>query len=585
MNNEWNLSKLYKGLDDKAYAEDFKKAEALAKDYVDTVKKMGDVPSVADVENVLRKEEELTATIMKLIFFLELSSSVDSENGALLAEMNKASRIIAGTEGASAKMNKLYAKIPSLDEYCKSSKIITEYKHNLAKIIKDSKYLLSDAEEELYAQMDMTAGTAWGNLQSFLTSTVKVDYDGKEITLSDVRNLAYDADPEVRKKAYDAEIACYAKIADSIAYSLNNIKLQVNMISRKRGFASPLEQVLINSDMKKETLDAMMSAIEDHLPNVRKYFLGKAKALGHKGALPWYDLFAPVGKNEKKYTIEETKDVLVNTFKSFTLEMSDMMKEAFENEWIDFYPRNGKVGGAFDCGVSCIKESRVLTNFDGTFGSVDTLAHELGHAFHDRQVQDNSILNQDYCMQVAETASTFNETHLNNYFIKNASSNEEKLSLLEGLLREQTQCIVDIYSRYVFETSVFEKCDDSFLMKDDLCALMLEAQKKAYGDAIEESTLHPYMWACKSHYYSSGLSFYNFPYAFGTLFAAGLYDLFEKEGAETFVPKYKAMLKATPTVTVEEAGALMGIDLTKKKFWDDSLKMIERDIEEYCSLS
>lgn len=585
MNNEWNLSKLYKGLDDKAYAEDFKKAEALAIDYVETVKKMGEVPSVADVENVLKKEEELTATIMKLIFFLELSSSVDSENGALLAEMNKASRIIAGTEGASAKMNKLYAKIPSLDEYCKASKIITEYKHNLAKIIKDSKYLLSDAEEELYAQMDMTAGTAWGNLQSFLTSTVKVDYDGKEITLPDVRNLAYDADPEVRKKAYDAEIACYAKIADSIAYSLNNIKLQVNMITRKRGFASPLEQVLINSDMKKETLDAMMSAIEEHLPNVRKYFLGKAKALGHKGALPWYDLFAPVGKNEKKYTIEETKDVLVNTFKSFTPEMSDMMKEAFENEWIDFYPRNGKVGGAFDLGVSCIKESRVLTNFDGTFGSVDTLAHELGHAFHDRQVQDNSILNQDYCMQVAETASTFNETHLNNYFIKNASSNEEKLSLLEGLLREQTQCIVDIYSRYVFETSVFEKCDDQFLMKDDLCALMLEAQKKAYGDAIEESTLHPYMWACKSHYYSSGLSFYNFPYAFGTLFAAGLYDLFEKEGAETFVPKYKAMLKATPTVSVEEAGALMGIDLTKKKFWDDSLKMIEKDIEEYCSLA
>ena len=194
-------------------------------------------------------------------------------------------------------------------------------------------------------------------------------------------------------------------------------------------------------------------------------------------------------------------------------------------------------------------------------------------------------MNTYYPMPVAETASTFNETHLNNFFLQKADSEEEKLSLLDGLLREQTQCIVDIYSRYLFETSVFEQCEESFLMKDDLNRLMLEAQKKAYGEGLDESTLHPYMWACKSHYYSTGLSFYNFPYAFGTLFAAGLYDMFMREGSETFVPKYKAMLAATPTVSIEEAGALMGVELTKEEFWNNSLSMIEKDIEKFVKIA
>ena len=259
-----------------------------------------------------------------------------------------------------------------------------------------------------------------------------------------------------------------------------------------------------------------------------------------------------------------------------------MMKQAFEEEWIDFYPRKGKEGGAFCAGVPCLKQSRILTNYDGYFGSIGTLAHELGHAFHNRQVENERPLNQDYPMPVAETASTFNEVHLGHYALRTATG-EERLNLLENDLKEQTQTIVDIYSRYLFETAVFEQSQEKFLMADDLKEMMLAAQREAYGDGLDPSCLHPYMWVCKSHYYSAGLSFYNFPYAFGNLFALGLYALFLKEG-ETFVGKYKEMLRATPCVTMEEAGAMMGIDLSKKAFWEESLAQIAQNVESFCEM-
>ena len=434
----------------------------------------------------------------------------------------------------------------------------------------------------MVSSMNLTGGLAWAKLFDYLTSTVKVDYDGKEVTLPEIRNMAYSPDQAVRKAAYEAEIESYGKIQDSLAFSLNNIKKQVAMLCEKRGYESPLAMTLAQAKMNRETLDAMMTAIKEYLPVFRKYLRKKAEMLGYNNGLPWYELFAPMGKADKTYTLEEARDYLVMTFSSFAPDMADMMKEAFENEWIDFYPHKGKVGGAFCAGVPFLKQSRILTNYDGHFGSIGTLAHELGHAFHNRQLESERPLNQDYPMPVAETASTFNEVHLAKAALKTAEG-EERLNLLENSLLENTQCIVDIYSRYLFETAVFEESKDRFLMAEDCKKLMLNAQKEAYGDGLDENCMHPYMWACKGHYYSAGLSFYNFPYAFGNLFATGLYSRFLKEGEE-FAAKYKAMLAATPCCRIEDAGLMMGIDLSSVDFWRESLAQIAEVVEEFCKM-
>lgn len=582
MNTEWSLKEIYNGFDDPKYEADFQKLEAAMKKEKELVAQEGTKDLKSLVEELIVANEEVAELVFNLDTYISLTQSVDTENGEAMAQQGRLMKLWSEGSATQAAAQKIYAKIPDVDAMAKESDLIREYTFMLKEAKKEAEHLLSDEVEEMIAAMDITGGSAWGKLFSYLTSTVKVDYQGKEITLSEARNLAYSPEAKVRKEAYEAEIASYEKIQDSIAFSLNNIKNQFTMICKKRGYASPIDMTLEQSRMSRKTLDAMMTAIEEYLPVFRKYMRKKAEMLGYKNGLPWYELFAPMGKSDTTYSLEEAKEYLVNNFGKFSPDMADMMKEAFENEWIDFYPKKGKEGGAFCAGVPSIKQSRILTNYDGYFGSIRTLAHELGHAFHNVQIQDHRMLNQDYPMPVAETASTFNETHLVKAALKEATG-EEKLNLLENSLMEHTQVIVDIYSRYLFETSVFEQCQDKFLMAEDCKNLMIEAQKKAYGDGLDSNYLHPYMWACKSHYYSSGLSFYNFPYAFGGLFALGLYSKFEKEGAD-FVPKYKAMLHATPVCTVEQAAAMEGIDLTTPDFWRQSLAQIEELVEEFCKL-
>lgn len=580
MNTEWSLKEIYTGMDDEAYQADMKQAEQEISKLETLVKNGGNVQDTAFVEQTLLAMEHYKQVIYKLSLYLELRQAVNTEDGEVMAQINRVQRLEAQISPTYAAAQKLLAGVADIEKMAGGSEVVAAYTFLLKENKKQAAHLLSDEAEEMVASMNMTGGSAWSKLQAYLTSTVKVDYEGKQVTLSEIPEYGVQPDAAVRRTAYEAELASYEKIEDSVAFALNNIKTQVTMLAAKRGYESPLAMTLEEARMSRETLDAMMEAIDEYLPVFHKYLRKKGQMLGYENGLPWYELFAPMGKAGKTYTLEEAEQYLCDTFRELTPEMSDMMREAFEQEWIDFYPRKGKEGGAFCAGVSAIKQSRILTNYDGYFGSIGTLAHELGHAFHNKQIQDERTLNQDYPMPVAETASTFNEVHLGKHALKTAEG-EERLNLLENDLKEQTQCIVDIYSRYLFETAVFEQGKTRFLMASDLKELMLDAQKKAYGDGLDASCMHPYMWVCKSHYYGDSLSFYNFPYAFGNLFALGLYSLFLKEG-EAFVPKYKAMLNATPRCTIEEAGAMMGIDLTKKEFWCESLAQIAQNVEEFC---
>jgi len=363
---------------------------------------------------------------------------------------------------------------------------------------------------------------------------------------------------------------------------LNSIKLETISDCHLRSYPSPLDRTLEHSHMKRETLDAMLGAMEEYLPKFRQYLRAKGKALGHENGLPWYDLFAPMGKVSARYTTQDARNLLVELFSGFDTELAQMVQTAFDDAWIDFYPRDGKVGGAFCAGVECIGESRILTNFDGQFGDVVTLAHELGHAFHNQCIKAHRPLNHDYSMPVAETASTFNECVVMAAAIAKTTDREEKLALIESQLQDATQIICDIYSRYLFEAMVFENREQQFMDADALCGLMTKAQELSYGDGLDPEFRHPYMWICKSHYY--GPTFYNFPYAFGGLFARGLYAQYEKEGTD-FVPKYKKLLYTTPIATAEDTAAVAGIDLTSKDFWRSALQTIADQIDLFCELT
>lgn len=209
------------------------------------------------------------------------------------------------------------------------------------------------------------------------------------------------------------------------------------------------------------------------------------------------------------------------------------------------------------------------------------IPHELGHAYHNHCIRNQRPLNLDYSMPLAETASTFNECVVMGSAISSAADKAEKLALIESQLQDITQVICDIYSRYRFETMVFANRENKFMDADTLCDFMLTAQKQSYGDGLDSNCLHPYMWICKSHYY--GPTFYNFPYAFGALFARGLYAQYEKEGA-AFIPKYNKLLCTTTVATAEDTARVAGIDLTDKAFWRGALQTVAEQIDLFCQL-
>ena len=583
MKDTWNLDILYKSFQDEEFIADTKTLDTLIGNLADLAQKAPEMDSLSLIREFLALQNNFALYTSKLFIYANLRYSANTADPEAASTMGVLMGKLSATAAPSAALNKLIAGIENLEDLIKENSDLAEYEFYLTNIKEASKHLLSDAEESLFAEMNISGASAWSDLQSSLTSSLKVDYNGEKITLPAVRNLAYEADAQVRKDAYEAELASYEQIKTATAFALNSIKQQVISESARRGYSSPLDKALSDSRMTKETLDALISAMEDYLPAFRKYLKAKAKYLGHEGGLPWYDLFAPIGSSDKKYTIEESRDYLLGIFGKFDSDLHDMVKTAFDEAWIDFYPREGKVGGAFDCGVPSAKQSRVLTNFGGAFGDIVTLAHELGHSYHDRQVFNNALLNQEYSMPVAETASTFNEVLVVSTAIAESTDREEKLALLESQLQDATQIIVDIYSRYTFESSVFEHRPTEFMSADRFSELMLAAQEKAYGDGLDKDLRHPYMWVCKGHYYSGGLSFYNFPYAFGGLFARGLYAKYLAEG-KSFVDTYKQLLRATGTSTVENAAKIAGVDLTKKSFWEAGLKSLADQIEEFCTL-
>ena len=581
MNEVWNLDPIYRGFDDPAFARDVEELEKLTGAYAAFVSELPGKQPLEGLKEGIRLEEGLTVTASRLVEYASLRQSVNTRDTQAGSRLGQVMQIVSASAGAQAAWREWASKLPNLMALVNGDGELKDYAFLFENLRKNSTHLLGSLGEEISARMSLSGSNAWSDLQGYLTSTVPVSYNGGTTNLSAIRNLAYDPDPRVRKAAYEAELACYDRIKDSVAFALNSIKLETLSDCALRGYPSPLDRTLEQSHMKRETLQAMLGAMEEYMPKFRQYLKAKGKALGHENGLPWYDLFAPMGASAARYTAEDAKAILVELFSSFDEELAQMVERAFDEAWIDFYPRDGKTGGAFCAGVECLGQSRILTNFDGTFGSVVTLAHELGHAFHNQCLREQRPLNRDYSMPVAETASTFNECVVMAAAISRAKSREEKLALIESQLQDATQIICDIDSRYLFESMVLENRGERFMDADTLCGMMTKAQELTYGDGLDPNYRHPYMWICKSHYYGS--TFYNFPYAFGGLFARGLYARYEAEGA-SFVPKYKQLLRTTPVATAEDTALVAGIDLTDRAFWRSALQTIADQIDLFCQL-
>ncbi len=576
----WNLNDLYHGFDD-SYENDIKKLEEMTSDFKSLVSKKDTMTPVQFLETYLSLEEKMTKHVRTLYAYASLRYSSNVNDPEPLQYMARLDRILKSTTKENVMFTR-YLKTLDLDALSVSSVIIKNYLYNLEREQESANYMLSESEELLLTKLREVASDSWRRLQNMLTANLKVSYRGSEITLSEVRNLAYEHDADVRKDAYESELKALETIQDAVALSITNIKREVNVVNEFRGYQSPLEPTLRSSKMTKATLDALISATESYRPTFEKYLKAKAKYLSHDGGLPFYDLFAPVGKGAKTYTYDEAKALVLEAFYGFSQHLGDFAKRAFDEEWIDVEPRPGKVGGAFCSNQPQIGQSRILTNFTGSLSDILTLAHELGHGFHGEIIKNNDPLHWSYPMPLAETASIFCESIVNQHLLKTIDDDDLKLFVLENALQGDTQVIIDILSRYYFETELFKEATKP-VPASSLKEWMLDAQKKAYGEGLDPNLRHPFMWLMKPHYYSAGLNFYNFPYAFGLLFGKGLYGLYEKDPVP-FTDQYETLLAYTTKANVEDVAKTMQIDVTKPDFWHQSLEVLSKDIHDVIHL-
>lgn len=572
----WDLNDLYKGFDDPKYQNDILELNKLIDEYNELANLLDKEDELTLILKYIKINQELLVKVRTLSAFNSLTNATDVSNQESLVNMSKISNMLNKTTKTSVLFTR-FLKDVDLNKYL-DNEVIKDNLFSLQKTQESAKHLLTEQEEVLYSKLRQLSSTSWSQIQSLLTAKLDVNVDDKVVTLSEARNLAYEADGETRRKAYEAELKAYEKIDEVVAIALSNIKREVVIMNELRGYENVLEPTLKSSNMKLETLNAMIEAMMEFRPYFAEYLKAKAKYLNHENGLPFYDLFAPIGKLDKSYTYDEAKNIVIESFASYSEKLSGFAKKAFDNNWIDPFPKKGKRGGAFCSNLPQIKQSRILSNFTGSLSDVSTLAHELGHGYHGEIISENTPLNWSYPMPLAETASIFCETIVTKHLISNLTDDLEKLSVLEISLQGDTQVIIDILSRYIFEHSIF-KLAEGPISKDRMKEEMINAQKEAYLDGLDHEFLHPYMWLCKGHYYSAGLNFYNFPYAFGLLFGKGLYAQYLTD-KESFIKNYDNLLKLTTKASVEEVAASMNIDVTKKEFWLSSLNIIKEDIDE-----
>ena len=506
--------------------------------------------------------------------------SVQTGNSEILSWLNKLEEDVMPLKQAMVLFNNRLAASGTGREEWNSSPLLKDYQFFLNESLEDQKHQMPPELENLASDLSRSGGSAWDRLQQTLSSSLKAEWEpGEWKTVTELRLLASDPDRSIRKKAWEKELACWKSAEISFAASLNGVKGFAHTLNSRRGYDSTLQRSIRQARMSPETLDAMIEAMKESLPDFRRYLKAKAEKMGLE-SLSWYDITAPLGSSAKSWTWGETKEFIVDNFASLSPAYAAFGRKAFDENWIDARPREGKVGGAYCIGFPLQKESRVMTNFSGAFTDVSTVAHELGHAWHGDILKDAPALHRDYPMTLAETASIFSEILVFQAYYGRAEE-KEKEALLESSIADSNQVITDILSRFLFEKELMERRAEGELSPEDLKDMMLRAQEATYGDGLNKDERHPWMWAVKGHYYSQDLGFYNFPYAFGLLFGWGLYSLYEEKGA-AFEPLYRQVLEMTGKATAEECAARAGIDIRDKAFWRRSLGMIKRQIDEFC---
>ena len=569
----WDLTPIYPGPESPEFLADI---ELIRTKSAELEARLADEKS--DLQTNIEAFELILDHMGNLGSYTHALVSTDTTNAVYLKAFNQVEDLLLVLKPLSVRFMRHLAK---REDEIKDRGADDPYAYVLQGLLIEQKHLMSDELEEFAADLARSSWDAFSRLQQSLGSSISAEWeDGRMKTVVELRNMATDGDRAIRKRAFEKELELLEIHEEAFAAALNGVKGATISLNARRGWGSPLERSIFQSRIDSEILSALIATLEEAVPLFRSYLKKKAELLGLEN-LAFYDLFAPVGKSAKRYSYEDAQAFIVEHFSRFSEAMGKFAQNAFEKNWIDPEPRKGKVGGAYDTSFPVAKESRILSNFDYTYSGVSTIAHELGHAYHDSKVMQRGGLLANYPMPLAETASIFCEGLIFRGALEEADE-EERIALIEAFLQDSTQVCLDILSRFYFEEEVFKRRKEGDITASELNEMMLDAQKRTYGPALD--VYHPYMWAVKCHYYRPEFSHYNYPYAFGQLFGLGLSKRSEDDPS-AFVEQYDALLSVSGMKSVRDVGLEAGIDLGDRSFWQEGIEVIARYVEEFKSAS
>jgi oligoendopeptidase F len=586
----WSLDTIYPGFDSPERQRDIAELR-------DTIAGFEGAVSVGEMLGPLERCLDLAETLKTHAY---VCYSTDTTNARNLEELNR-------LEGFDVSMHRLRARFRALlaeDGSPETSATGEQYGYVLDLERRLGGRQLSLEMEELAADLARSGAELWSRLQDSIGATLSTEWRGpgasgdgapERKTVVQLRSLAHHRDREVRRKAFEEELALWRQMETPLAHAINGVKGFAVVLDRRRGFEDSLRRAVIESRMSEDSFGALIGACEEALPIFHRYLRAKARALGRE-KLAFYDIFAPVSGSDapavgtdagasehdsrgSRFSFEEAKEFICDEFSAFSPELGTFARSAFDRDWIDAEPRAGKVGGAYCVSFPTVGESRILLNFDGTVSGVSTLAHELGHAYHHEVLKGAPALLRQYPMPLAETASIFCENLVYRALIRELPA-QQRVCALEAFLQDACQVIVDILSRFRFESELFRLRAEHEVSPEDLCRLMSRFQRETYGDALDPDFLHPYMWAVKGHYYDHNLSFYNFPYAFGLLFSLALLGEYDA-GKQDFSARYREVLARTGAASVDDVVRSAGLDPTKGAFWRRSLGVLEAHVAQF----
>jgi oligoendopeptidase F len=568
---------------------------------------------IAGLQAIAELKEQAYILLHNLIVFVQCELSIDATNNLAL-KIQSELEIVSAKLSSAVTPTQLFLKRASdtiIEAYLAHSHTqAQEFTLKYARTQSDT--LLPESEEILLTKLNLHGPQAWANLYNQVSGNLRCRISNGEqeqtMGLAQASELLRDNDESVRHQAWLSIQEAWRPHLHTSAAILNGLagwRLETYQQRSYKRTLHFLDAPLHAARIQRETLDAMMSAIQSDIEIPRRALRAIAHGLGKTKVDPW-DLLAtnasPTAGNNGLATagpsaIANNSSAGLRTFK----EGLHLVREAFhavdptfgdfvdtmeKNWWIEGRILPNKAQGAYCTNFAKSRTPRVFQTYMGSLDAIGTLAHELGHAYHNWMLRDLPLDLKSYPMTLAETASIFAETALADYLLStNPNSNLNAQTRLEtawGTAANAASCLLNIPARYEFEKNFYERRQKGFVSVSELNDLMNKAWTKWYGDTISQSDL--IFWATKLHFSMGSRSFYNFPYSFGYLFSLGIYSLRKEKGPD-FMPSYIALLRDTGCMTAEDlAKKHLDVDITKPEFWSRSLKIVAKQVSAFDQL-